>query len=65
LEYAKKHNIKINANTDQYNFFIYHQNLWIIPFEKWDYIMTDEWYTTTDWKHIICYDNNWDELWFF
>jgi hypothetical protein len=27
--------------------------------------MTDEWYSTTDWKYVLCYDNNWDELWFF
>lgn len=65
IEMAQKQKIKITENLKDNNFYIYHQSLWIIPFEKWDYVITDEWYTTTDWKYVYCYDNNWDELWFF
>ena len=65
LELAEKRKIKISTNIDDCHFFIYHPNLGIVPFQKWDIVMTDEWYSTTDWKRVLCYDNNWNELWFF
>lgn len=65
IEFAHKHNIKIAENINKHYFFIYHEHLGIVPFQKWDFVITDEWYATTDWKYIICYDNNWEELWFF
>ena len=65
LEMAEKCKIKISTDMEDHHFFVYHQNLGIIPFQIWDFIMTDEWYGTTDWKYILCYDNNWNELWFF
>ena len=65
LRYANKHNIQLPEDIDNYNFFIYHQKLWIIPVKEWDYVITNEWYTTTDWKYVICHDNDWNELWFF
>jgi len=65
IELAHKRNIKKPENTDKHHFFIYHEHLGIVPFEKWDIVMTDEWYSTTDWERVLCYDNNWNELWFF
>lgn len=65
LEICKNKWLSLPKDIDTNNFFIYHKNLWIISFQKWDFVITDEWYATTDWKYIICYDNNWEELWFF
>lgn len=65
IEFAHTRNIKIAKNIDKYHFFVYHEHLGIVPFKKWDIVMTDDWYSTTDWERVFCYDNNWNELWFF
>lgn len=65
IEFANKHHIEMPKDANDYSFFIYHKSLWIISFQKWDFLITDDGYTTTDWKYIQCYDNQWNELWFF
>ena len=62
---AKESGIKMPIDADDYSFFVYHKKLGIVPFQKWDYVLTDEWYSITDWIHVFCYDNSWKELWCF
>jgi hypothetical protein len=62
---AKENKIKMPIDADDYSFFVYHKKMGIVPFQKWDYVLTDEWYSMTDWTHVFCYDNSWKELWCF
>ncbi|MFZ2150474.1 MAG: hypothetical protein WAZ12_05410 [Candidatus Absconditicoccaceae bacterium] len=65
IEFAHTRNIKIAENIDKHHFFVYHEHLGIVPFQKGDIVMTDEGYSTTDGEHVLCYDNNGNELGFF